>query len=184
MDAWIAKHKESQRRHAGVNRKRVLELARARSVALGSHDDATPDHIREAAEDRMSFTEFPTTEAAAVEARLQGIDILLGAPNVVRGKSHSGNASALDLARVGLLDILSSDYVPSSLMYAVVILHRMAGLSLPRAVATATRNPARLLGLDDRGEIAIGRRADLVRVNDGGEVPVIRTVWRAGERVA
>jgi alpha-D-ribose 1-methylphosphonate 5-triphosphate diphosphatase len=113
----------------------------------------------------------------------------MGAPNVMRGGSHSGNVSALDLARRGLLDTLSSDYVPSSLINAAFKLCHEAQFPLPKAIATVTRNPAQSLGLADRGEIAIGKRADLVQVRlirtgDGHTHPVVKAVWREGVRVA
>ena len=112
------------------------------------------------------------------------MSILMGGPNVVRGGSHSGNVSARELAAAGLLDILSSDYVPFALLQAAFVLpQRVDGLQLPEALATVTRNPAKAAGLDDRGEIAVGKRADLVRVRVVGGLPVIRGVWRQGERV-
>jgi alpha-D-ribose 1-methylphosphonate 5-triphosphate diphosphatase len=94
------------------------------------------------------------------------------------------NVAALSLAQKGMLDILSSDYVPASLIMAAFQLpHRAPGITLPQAIAMVTANPAKATGLDDRGEIAVARRADLVRVRTG-EVPVVRHVWREGERVA
>ena len=112
----------------------------------------------------------------------------MGGPNVVRGGSHSGNVAAADLARRGLLDILSSDYVPGSLLIAVMRLVQDDILPLPQAVATVTRNPARAAGMADRGELATGLRADLVQVQmaelpDGGYQAVVRGVWREGQRV-
>lgn len=184
MDALIEKHRAAQQRHAGPNRQRVLEIARERGFTLGSHDDACAAHVDEAAADGLTFTEFPTTPEAARAAREHRIDILLGAPNVVRGGSHSGNVSAGDLARDGLIDILSSDYVPASLVHGIFVLHRDAGLPLPDAVALASAKPADLIGLRDRGRIEPGRRGDLVRVHAEDDIPVIRGVWREGRRVA
>jgi alpha-D-ribose 1-methylphosphonate 5-triphosphate diphosphatase len=108
----------------------------------------------------------------------------MGAPNLVRGESHSGNISALDLARADLLDVLSSDYVPHSLLHAAFLLRDQAGWSLAKAIATATLNPARLVGLDDRGEIAPGKRADYVRVRESRGVPVPMETRREGKRIA
>lgn len=184
MDALIETHREAQRRHAAPNRARVLAIARARGFAIGSHDDACAAHVEEAAADGVSFTEFPTTPEAARAARAHDVDILLGAPNVVRGGSHSGNVAASSLARDGLIDILSSDYVPASLVHAIFVLNRDAGLTLPAATALASAAPADLLGLDDRGRIEPGCRADLVRVDARDEVPVVRGVWREGQRIA
>ncbi len=107
----------------------------------------------------------------------------MGAPNIVRGKSHSGNIAARDLATIGVLDVLSSDYVPFSLMHAPFILAD-EGMDLPKAIAMVSTTPARTVGLDDRGAIASGLRADLVRVRRPSGVPVVRSVWRQGRRVA
>jgi alpha-D-ribose 1-methylphosphonate 5-triphosphate diphosphatase len=116
-------------------------------------------------------------------AHRRGMAVVMGAPNVVRGGSHSGNVSAAALAAAGTLDILSSDYVPSSLLHAAFLLHREIGMVLPDAVAKISRNPARALGVADRGEIAPGLRGDLVRVVARHGVPVARQVWRRGERI-
>ena len=109
----------------------------------------------------------------------------MGAPNVVRGGSHSGNVSAQVLAEDGLLDILSSDYVPFSLLQAAFGLpQRVSGIDLPAAVRLVTQNPALATGLEDRGEIAVGKRADLVQIRVVDGLPVVRSVWRQGQRVA
>lgn len=184
MDELLERHRQSQRRHAAPNRARVLEIARARGFVMGSHDDASTAHVDEAAGSGLAFSEFPTTEEAARRARETGLGILVGAPNVVRGSSHSGNVSALGLARLGLVDLLSSDYVPASLVHGMARLHREGGMDLPSAIACVTSNPADLLGLGDRGRIEVGKRADVIRVDDRAEIPVVRAAWRAGERVA
>lgn len=191
MDAFIAERQGDHHRHSPANRARVVEIARSRGLRLASHDDATADHVAEAVENGVAIAEFPTTLEAARAAGGRGLAVLMGAPNIVRGGSHSGNISAAELAREGLLDILSSDYVPFSLMQAVFRLAEEGITSLPRAVAMVSSAPARAVGLDDRGEIATGKRADLVRVEaglgagPGGAVrlPVVRAVWREGQRV-
>ena len=124
------------------------------------------------------------TLAAARHAKLRGLSTAAGAPNVVRGGSHSGNVSAIELAREGVLDMLSSDYVPSSLLMAAWILHRDTGFSLPEAVGVVSARPARACGFDDRGAIAAGLRADLIRVKDVGGHPAVREVYVRGRRVA
>jgi alpha-D-ribose 1-methylphosphonate 5-triphosphate diphosphatase len=184
MDALMDRHRDAQRRHAGPNRARVATLARERGLLIGSHDDASAAHVDEAAEAGARFAEFPTTIEAARHARMRGIAVLLGAPNAVRGGSHSGNVSALALAAAGHCDILSSDYVPASLAHGVIRLARDGGLALHEAVAAATSTPAALLGLADRGRIAIGLRADLVRLRDRADTPFAHAVWRGGERIA
>ena len=112
----------------------------------------------------------------------------MGGPNVVRGGSHSGNIAAAELARHGLLDILSSDYVPGSLLTAVLRLVDLELMDLPRAVAMVTAHPAKACGLHDRGTLEAGRRADLLQVRrvelaDGSHHGVVRAVWREGQRV-
>jgi alpha-D-ribose 1-methylphosphonate 5-triphosphate diphosphatase len=132
----------------------------------------------------MTIAEFPTTEEAAAAAKQHRMAVVMGAPNVVRGGSHSGNISARDQAACGQLDILSSDYAPVSLLHSAFLLHAAIDMPLPESAAKVTRNPALALGLDDRGELAPGKRADLVRVRVIDGMPVARQVWRAGERVA
>jgi alpha-D-ribose 1-methylphosphonate 5-triphosphate diphosphatase len=177
------RHRESQE-YADRHRCAVAALCRDRGIVMASHDDATRAHAEEAQQAGVSVAEFPTTLEAAEASRDAGMAILMGAPNVVRGASHSGNVSARELAEKGLLDILSSDYVPFSLMQAAFQLEGLVdGISLPAAVALVSKTPARALGLDDRGEIASGKRADLVRVRIADSVPVVRTVWREGGRV-
>jgi alpha-D-ribose 1-methylphosphonate 5-triphosphate diphosphatase len=185
MQAFIDERVADQKVHSAKNRAAVVSIARERGLRLASHDDATQDHVEEALSDGMVIAEFPTTVEAARASHEGGLSVLMGAPNVVRGKSHSGNVSARDLGEIGVLDILSSDYVPGSLLYGALLLASTGErITLPEAVATVTRNPARAVGLDDRGEIAVGLRADLVRCRETKGAPVIRDVWREGEKVA
>jgi alpha-D-ribose 1-methylphosphonate 5-triphosphate diphosphatase len=180
----VADYKDKMARHSDVNRKTILDLCRGLDVPLASHDDTTEEHVEQAHEEGIAISEFPTTLPAAKLARRYGMMNVMGAPNVVRGGSHSGNISALSLAEAGLLDVLSSDYVPASLMHAGFLLHQKAGMSLPDALRIVALNPARSIGLTDRGEIATGQRADLVRVRLHGDLPIVREVWRGGRRVA
>jgi len=173
-----------QARYAQSHRRYFVAYARARAIPLASHDDTRPEHVAEAHADGACISEFPTHLAAAREARTRGMTIVAGAPNVVRGGSHSGNVAATELARVGLVDALSSDYVPASLLLAAFALVRESGFHLPQAVATVTRAPARAVGLADRGAIAPGLRADLVRVRTAGDLPLVCAVWREGRRIA
>lgn len=175
---------ERQARHARPNRAWFVQFARAHGVALATHDDTTEAHVDEAFRDGASMSEFPTTLAAARRARKLGMVTVAGAPNVVRGGSHSGNVAALDLARDGVLDALSSDYLPSSLLAAAWALQREAGFAPAEAVALVSRGPALACGLADRGAIAPGLRGDLVRVREVGGQPVVMQVWRGGRRVA
>lgn len=156
-----------------------------RGIVLASHDDATAEHVAEAVSQGIRVAEFPTTVAAAEASKAAGMGVLMGAPNVMRGGSHSGNVSARTLAESGTLDILSSDYIPFSLIQSAFFLgEAVEAISLPQAVAMVSKNPAEAVGLSDRGEIAIGKRGDLVRVRLDSHVPVVRSVWREGRRVA
>ncbi|WP_461208672.1 alpha-D-ribose 1-methylphosphonate 5-triphosphate diphosphatase [Desulfocurvus sp. DL9XJH121] len=181
--ALVQRMRETQERLAPGNRARILELCKERGIPLASHDDTVPEHVDMAADDGVVISEFPTTEAAARRGRERGLAIVMGAPNVVRGGSHSGNVSALDMAREGLLDILSSDYVPASLLQAAFALHQTLGETLGQALSRVTSAPARALGLDDRGEIAPGKRADLVRVRLVDDQPVVMSVWKCAEKL-
>jgi len=179
----VRDQRELQERYVRPHRRHFVEYARRRGIPLASHDDTLPEHVEEAHGEGVAISEFPTRLEAARAAREKRMSIVMGAPNVVRGGSHSGNIAAAALAKQGLLDTLSSDYVPASLMLAAFRLVAQAGFRVPQAVATVSRNPARALGLHDRGEIAPGRRADLVQVRLVGEQPVVRAVWREGRRI-
>jgi alpha-D-ribose 1-methylphosphonate 5-triphosphate diphosphatase len=180
----VALAPERQARYAEPHRRWFAEFARTHGIALATHDDTTAAHVDEAHALGAGMSEFPTTLEAARRAAELGLATVAGAPNVVRGGSHSGNVAALALAREGLLDALSSDYVPASLLLAAWLLRRDAGFSLPRAVAAVSRRPARASGFEDRGEIAPGLRADLVRVREVDGHPVVREVFVRGRRVA
>jgi len=189
LSAVVRKLLDLQERNAQRNRHGLLALCRQRHIPLASHDDTLAAHIEEAVEAGITISEFPTTMEAASAARAHGLGIIMGAPNLVRGGSHSGNVSALSLAQAQLLDCLSSDYVPHSLLHGAFLLRDQGGWTLPEAVASVTRTPATLIGLDDRGVIATGRRADFVRVREtrsgaAHPVPVPLSTWREGRRVA
>ncbi|MGE0005087.1 MAG: alpha-D-ribose 1-methylphosphonate 5-triphosphate diphosphatase [Parvibaculaceae bacterium] len=184
LEAFIAERRELNILHSARNRRAIADLASANGLKLASHDDATLAHVAEAVADGVAISEFPTTGEAARAAHAAGLSVLMGAPNLVRGGSHSGNIPTLDVARARCLDLMSSDYVPVSLLHAAFALPEKApGIGLPEAVNIVSRNPARVMGLDDRGEIAAGKRADLIEVRRVDGFPVVRSVWRAGERV-
>ncbi|WP_163269243.1 alpha-D-ribose 1-methylphosphonate 5-triphosphate diphosphatase [Chelativorans alearense] len=184
FEETVERRRAEQEKHVGLHRKAVVALAREHGTVLASHDDTTPEHVEEAVADGIAISEFPTTLEAAGHARAHGMKVVMGAPNIVRGGSHSGNVSAIELAKRGLLDGLSSDYVPSSLMQAVFLLSREEEIALPEAVATVSASPAGMVGLADRGSIEVGKRADFSRVRLVDGVPVVLGVWRQGRRVA
>ncbi|MEM8788754.1 MAG: alpha-D-ribose 1-methylphosphonate 5-triphosphate diphosphatase [Pseudomonadota bacterium] len=156
--------------------------ARRLGATIASHDDTTAAQVRHSQALGAELAEFPTTVEAAEACRDAGIRIIMGAPNLIRGGSHSGNVSAAELAERDLLDIVSSDYVPSLLLASAL---RLAEIwqDLPRAIRTVTQTPAEAAHLPDRGRIAPGCLADLVRVGRIGQTPVVRAVWRGGARV-
>jgi alpha-D-ribose 1-methylphosphonate 5-triphosphate diphosphatase len=181
---FLARRREDQAKYSVVHRRAILERAHARGHVLASHDDATTDHVTESASDGMTIAEFPTTMEAASASRAKGLAVLMGGPNIVLGGSHSGNIAARDLAASDLLDVVSSDYVPVSLAHAPFALVAAGiGLDLPAAIRLVSHNPARAVGLNDRGEIAPGKRADLIRIRVADGIPVVREVWRAGSRI-
>src|SRR6266700_672086 len=185
LDDLFAKRFEYQKTYAATNMREIVALAHKYNIPLASHDDTTEENVVDAVRDGVSVAEYPTTLEAARGLHQAGIGILMGAPNVVRGGSHSGNIAAVDLAREGLLDILSSDYSPSSLlMGALQLPRRVPAIDLASAIRTVTKTPAEAVGLADRGEIAPGKRADLIRVHVARDIPVVRSVWREGRRVA
>ncbi|MBV8535449.1 MAG: alpha-D-ribose 1-methylphosphonate 5-triphosphate diphosphatase [Alphaproteobacteria bacterium] len=184
LDSALAAEIDAHRKYSASNRQALARLALERGVALAGHDDSCAADIEDALRLGSRLSEFPTTLEAARLARTGGMKVIMGAPNLVRGGSHTGNVSTRDCARAGTLDILASDYMPVSLLHAVFKLTEdPIGLSLPEATRMATAAPAAACGLEDRGEIAPGRRADLVRVRCTDGVPVVRSVWRCGQRV-
>jgi len=182
---FIDKRVEESERNSTPHRIAIAKVCADNGITVASHDDATLAHVDEAIGNGVKLAEFPTSLDAAKASHQAGMSVLMGAPNIVRGKSHSGNIAARDLAEKDVLDVLSSDYVPLSLLYAPFILaDEVDSISLPKAIAMVSATPARTVGLDDRGRIATGLRADLVRVHRPEGVPVARAVWREGRRVA
>ncbi len=180
--ALVAERTAHQERYAIPNRAAVIEGSHSRELPVASHDDTEVEHVEQASLEKIAISEFPTTVAAARAARAAGMAIVMGGPNLVKGGSHSGNVSAAELARLDLLDIFSSDYVPASLLQSAFLLRDTVGWALPKAVNTVTLNPARAIGLYDRGELAPGLRADIIRVRLSGSMPIVRGAWHRGER--
>lgn len=170
-DRWGAEHEEG-----------IVSRAKALGARLASHDDTTAEHVARSQALGVDFAEFPTTEAAAAACRAAGIPVMMGAPNVLRGGSHSGNVAAMRLAEMGLLDVLSSDYAPSALAMGMLRLGA-AMADLPAAVTKVTAAPAAAAGLEDRGRLAEGLRADVLRFAEHDGIGVITGVWSAGRKV-
>ncbi|CAN7719891.1 alpha-D-ribose 1-methylphosphonate 5-triphosphate diphosphatase [Bosea sp. LjRoot237] len=168
--------------NVGRNWSAVVEMFQARGIPIATHDDTTIEHVEAGIASGAVISEFPTTVEAAEAAKQRGLATIAGAPNVVRGGSHSGGVSVAELAEKDLLDGLSSDYVPASLLQAVLKLNAKHGIALPAAMAKVTWKVADILGLRDRGHLKPGLRADLVRFRALGPTPVITTVWSQGRR--
>lgn len=185
LDVYFAERKALHAKFHDIHRPALVEMAKSRGIAMASHDDTTVEHVEESVAAGVSIAEFPTTIEAAEASHRAGLAVLMGAPNVVRGGSHSGNVSALALAEAGYLDILSSDYVPSSLIDGAFALRDVPTVGgLAGAIRLVTANPAAATGLIDRGAIAVGLRADFVQVRLVENRPIVVTVYRQGRRVA
>ncbi|WP_373959856.1 alpha-D-ribose 1-methylphosphonate 5-triphosphate diphosphatase [Vibrio gigantis] len=188
-DAEMAVYEKDQvaqsERWSKQNRDEITRQCRDLNIPTASHDDATSAHVTESKELGMVIAEFPTTVEAAKRSHELGLKVMMGAPNVIRGGSHSGNVAAHELASLGVLDILSSDYYPVSLLDAVFTLvnDQRNHLDMAQAVQLATLNPAQALGLDDRGVIAEGKRADLVLAHRVDGHQLVSRVWREGKKV-
>ena len=182
IERRILELQEQRARTRLPNRRALLDRVAGRGITLASHDDRTAEEIAENAADGIRISEFPVTMVAAQAAKAAGMQVIAGAPNIVRGGSHSGNVSASDMLETGAVDAFASDYVPNSLVEASFQCAQRIGL--PQAIALVTDRPAQLAGLTDRGSLTEGQRADIVRVRVHDGLPVVRQVWRSGERVA
>ena len=183
VERRIGEMQEQRARWRDPNRKALLDRVRGTTIALASHDDRTEAEIAENAADGIRISEFPVSMEAATAAKRAGMQVIAGAPNIVRGGSHSGNVSAAALVRAGAVDAFASDYVPPSLVEAAFQCAREEHISLSDAVAMISDRPARMSGLPGRGRLDVGFRADMARIHLHGTLPIVRQVWRTGERV-
>lgn len=183
FETHVATQQALSARHGAAHEAAAVAAARRYGAVLASHDDTDVNHVARSAEHGAHFAEFPTTVEAARACNQRGIKVMMGAPNLIRGGSHSGNVAASDLAEAEILDIVSSDYVPSSLLSAALMLGDLWG-DIPRGIATVTKAPAEAVGLSDRGLISRDCRADLLRVARIGTAGAVRGVWVQGRRVA
>lgn len=182
-DNHVSTQKALRERLGTKHEAAAVAAARRYGAVLASHDDTEPEHVRQSADNGAHFAEFPTTIEAARACKDHGIQVMMGAPNLIRGGSHSGNVAAKDLAEVDLLDIVSSDYVPSSLLSAGLMLGDLWG-DIARGIASVTAAPANAAGLADRGRLTQGARADVIRVARIGQAAALRGVWVLGNRVS
>ena len=178
----LAEQRALRARVGDLHEATAVAEARRYGAVLASHDDTTAGHVAVSAGHGVHFAEFPTTVEAARACHAHGIRVMMGAPNLIRGGSHSGNVAAEELARADLLDILSSDYVPSSLLSGALMLGDLWG-DMARGIACVTAAPAEATGLDDRGHLVPGARADVIRVARIGAAAAVRGIWVEGRRV-
>lgn len=184
IDNMIQKRIDLGQQYVPQNRLKVLERFKDhKHIVLASHDDTTEQHVLDGVADGVDISEFPCSLVAAQTAKNHGLHTIMGAPNVVRGGSHSGNVSADDLIRADVLDGLSSDYVPASLLQAVFLIAQYEGWDLPKAAALVTGNNADMARLSDRGRLSVGLRGDLIRVAMVADTPIVREVYVGGVRV-
>lgn len=185
-DAEFVAHVENllglQNKYGTIHQTGAVKEAHRLGAVLASHDDTTSEQVAISAKNGVGFAEFPTTVEAAEACREHEIAVMMGAPNLIRGGSHSGNVAAEDLAKANLLDIVSSDYVPSALLLSAFHLSDVWD-DLPRAISTVTSNPAKATGLNDRGVLKTGLRGDVLRVRKVKKSPVLAGVWSQGKQV-
>lgn len=176
-------NKLAQGEGAVARMEQLAQHARELGIPLASHDDDRPEKVDVVKKLGVSVSEFPINLETAQAARAAGLATLFGAPNILRGKSQSGSMRALDAVKAGVADCLCGDYSPAALLPAVLKLPELAGIKLHEAVALVTCNPARAVGLKDRGVIAAGKRADLLAVRHLGGLPQVSRVWSEGLQV-
>jgi alpha-D-ribose 1-methylphosphonate 5-triphosphate diphosphatase len=157
----------------------MAALAAEQGLPIASHDDDTFEKVDLVASLGATICEFPVTLEAAEEGRRRGMHVVMGAPNAMRGESHSGNLAAREAIAAGVVDALAADYHPATLLHAAFTLARSGLIDLPAAIALISTGPAVSLGLHDRGRIAPGMRADLALVEQK-LTPRVRTTIRGG----
>ncbi|MEX5562919.1 alpha-D-ribose 1-methylphosphonate 5-triphosphate diphosphatase [Pseudophaeobacter sp. 1A16562] len=179
----IANLKTMRDTYGDLHEVEAVKAAQRFGAVLASHDDTTEDQVAVSAGHGIRLAEFPTTVEAARACHAHDIQVMMGAPNLIRGGSHSGNVAAQELAELDLLDIVSSDYVPAALLLAAARLGEIWG-DMARGLATVTSAPAKAVGLKDRGALEVGKRADLIRFAMRAGVPALQGVYSRGQRVA
>lgn len=179
LDALLAE-KASQSEGAMQRIEALVEAARGHGIRVASHDDDTPQKVEAVHALGVGISEFPINLESAQAAKSRGMHTIFGAPNILRGKSQSGSMRALDAVKQNVADCLCADYAPAALIVAVFRLPQLADISLDDAVRLVTLNPALAAGLEDRGSIAVGQRADLVSVAHINGLAQAAGVWTGG----
>lgn len=152
----------------------LCRLAHAHGIAVASHDDDTEEKIRLNSQIGVDISEFPVNMDAARQAKKMGFYTVVGAPNILRGGSHSGNMSAAEAIQAGCADILCSDYYPAAMLHSIFVMNQKYGIPLPEMVNRVSLNPAKAEGVaDDYGSIEPGKKADLLIIDQLDGYPVI-----------
>lgn len=159
---------------------KIAEVCNQKGIPLASHDDNSPEKVDYMKRLGVKISEFPVNLPTAIHAAQNGLYVCLGAPNLIRGASHSGNLRAIDALKADVCHILVSDYLPWTLYHAPFLLARMRVMSLPSAIRLVTLNPAKALNLDSLGSIEINKIADLVVVELQEDIPQVLATFRGG----
>ena len=157
----------------------VGQITQKENIPLASHDDDTPEKVAMVHDMGATISEFPVTVEAAQAARERSMYTVMGAPNALRGSSHSGNLSAADAIAEGLVDILAADYYPSALLHSIYALQEKGILPVAEGIKLISENPARALNMEGRGRLEPGMFADITLVQEG-QRPRVRATVRSG----
>ena len=179
----LVQNKLAQAEGAVERIQQLIAAAKQQNIRIASHDDDTPEKVETLHGMGVGISEFPINLESARAAHSRGMRTVFGAPNILRGKSQSGAIRALDAVIAGVVDCLCADYHPATLIVAVFRLPELAAISLAEAVRLVSINPAQATGLTDRGEIAVGKRADLVSVTQINGLAQANCVYSAGKAV-
>jgi alpha-D-ribose 1-methylphosphonate 5-triphosphate diphosphatase len=179
LDEMIAK-KQQQAEGAMERVEQLVKTAHAQGIAVASHDDDCTERVDTMTALGVDISEFPINMETAVYAREKGMKTIMGAPNIIRGKSQSGSMRALDAVNAGVCDCLCADYAPAALIVAVFKLAEISNLTLAQAVQLVTKNPAEAAKLHDRGVIEVGKRADIIMIANLEGLVQVSDVFVAG----
>lgn len=190
IDIETAQKLVEQRMHKGkdVNIMKFVDLlaekARKNGLPMASHDDDCGSKVEYMYSKGVTISEFPVDLATCRAAAEMGMHVMVGGPNIIRGKSNSGNMRAIDAINENTADIICSDYLPSAMLHAAFRLYYKHSMPIWQAVKMVSLNPARAVGIDgELGSIECGKRADLVMVNEIDQIPVVELVFVNGLKV-
>jgi alpha-D-ribose 1-methylphosphonate 5-triphosphate diphosphatase len=184
LSRTIEKKIEVRANRGEGNINRMIKMCTENSIPMASHDDDSEVKIKYLKARGISISEFPVNLDAAKSAKKEGLYVMLGAPNIVRGHSHLDNLSGLDAIRKKCGSVICSDYMVTSILHAVFKLAQLKLYNLSDAVNFASLNPAKAVKLDGhKGSIETGKDADIVIVNNTFEIPIIEKVFIKGEKV-